>query len=176
MTVRRRICFDTETTGLYWRGGDRICEIGAVLVDENFRPIDRFHSYVNPQVPMSEGAFRVHGLASEFLADYPTFAEIADDFLAFTKDAELIAHNASFDVGFVNNELRLAKRPSLRQNGCTALCTLTLSRLLYPGIPHSLTALCRRFGVDDSARKKHGALLDAELLAQVARILLTRAA
>lgn len=170
---RPRICFDTETTGLYWRSGDRVCEIGAVRLDEDFRPVARFHSYVNPQRPMSEGAYRVHGLSAAFLADAPVFADIAADFLAFTKGAELIAHNAVFDVGFVNNELSIAGFPSLEENGCTALCTLTLSRLLYPGIRHSLTDLCRYFGIDDSRRVKHGALLDAELLAEVTKKLLT---
>ena len=182
---RPRICFDTETTGLYWRSGDRVCEIGAVRLDEDFRPVARFHSYVNPQRPMSEDAYRVHGLSDEFLSQAPTFAEIAPDFLAFTQGAELIAHkqgaeliahNAVFDVGFVNNELSIAGFPSLEENGCTALCTLTLSRMLYPGIRHSLTDLCRYFGVDDSRRVKHGALLDAELLAEVTKKLLTRGA
>ena len=162
----------------------KVCEIGAVRLDDDFRPVARFHRYVNPQRPMSEGAFRVHGLSDEFLSQAPTFAEIAPDFLAFTRGAELIAHNAVFDVGFVNNELSIAGFPSLEENGCpsleengcTALCTLTLSRLLYPGIRHSLTDLCRYFGVDDSRRVKHGALLDAELLAEVTKKLLTRGA
>lgn len=173
---RPRICLDTETTGLYWSSGDRVCEIGAVRLDNQFRPVERFHRYVNPQRCVSPGAYRVHGLSDAFLATAPTFAEIAPDFLRFTQGAELIAHNAAFDVGFVNHELSLAGMPSLAENGCTALCTLTLSRILYPGIPHSLSALCRRFGVDDSARVMHGALLDAELLAEIARILLTRCA
>ena len=161
----REIIFDTETTGLDPAGGDRIVEIGCVEIFNRVETGRHFHAYFNPERAMPADAEAVHGLTAIFLSDKPCFVERADDLLEFLEDSPLVAHNASFDFGFLNFELeRCGKSPV-----CTSrmVDTLTLARTRHPGAKHSLDALCMRFGIDRSHRVKHGALLDAQLLAQV---------
>ena len=161
----REIVFDTETTGLDPAGGDRIVEIGCVEMVNRAETGRHFHAYFNPERPMPAGAEAVHGLSDIFLSDKPRFSERAHELLEFLEDAPLVAHNAGFDFGFLNYELGLCGHPVV----CTSrmVDTLTLARSRHPGAKHSLDALCTRFGVDRSHRVKHGALLDAQLLAQV---------
>ena len=161
----REIVLDTETTGFDPEAGDRIVEIGAVEV-WNYVPTGRtYHQYINPQRSMPQGAFEVHGLGEAFLADKPAFAEVADAFLAFVRTDKLVIHNAEFDMKFLNAELARSLRPTLAST--RAIDTLGLAKRKFPGSPASLDALCRRFGVDNSSRTKHGALLDSEILAEV---------
>lgn len=161
----REIVLDTETTGFSPEDGDRIVEIGAVEL-LNHMPTGRvYHQYVNPKRDMPTSAFEVHGLSEDFLRDFPEFEAVAEDFLAFIGDAKLVIHNASFDMKFLNAELGWAKKPTLPMD--QAIDTLMIARSKFPGSPASLDALCRRFGVDNSAREKHGALLDSEILAEV---------
>lgn len=161
----REIVMDTETTGLDPADGHRIVEIGGVELF-NLVPTGRvYHQYINPERPMPEEARAVHGLDDTFLRDKPRFSEIADAFLAFVGEARLVIHNASFDMRFLNAELRRAQRPVLKDS--QAFDTLMIARKRFPGSPASLDALCRRFGIDNSAREKHGALLDSEILAEV---------
>lgn len=164
----RQIILDTETTGLSWEKGNRLVEIGCVELIGR-RPTGRsFQRYLNPEREMEPGAAEVTGLTLEFLADKPRFAEVVDEFLAFIAGAELVIHNADFDVGFINHELRLLGGdygPLERHAG--VLDTLKLARELYPGQRNSLDALCKRLGVDNRHRHLHGALLDAELLSDV---------
>ncbi len=161
----REIVFDTETTGLEAHKDDRLVEIGCVEVF-NYTPTgNTFHVYINPQRSMPVEAFRVHGLSEEFLKDKPLFAEIADDFLAFVGDSKLVAHNANFDMGFINAELkRLQKEPIPSER---VIDTLQLARRKHPNTSNKLDDLCARYGIDNSSRVLHGALLDAELLAEV---------
>ena len=161
----REIVFDTETTGLDHSGGDRIVEIGCVEMLNRSETGRHFHAYFNPDRRMPPGAEAVHGLSDIFLSDKPRFSERVEDLLDFIEDAPLVAHNASFDFGFLNCELNLCGRPTV----CTSrmVDTLALARTRHPGAKHSLDALCTRFGVDRTHRVKHGALLDAQLLAQV---------
>lgn len=161
----REIVFDTETTGLSPAGGDRVVEIGCVELFNRVETGRTFHSYFNPGRPMPSEAEEVHGLSDRFLSDKPNFHERCEELLEFIGDSPLVAHNAAFDFGFINHELGSCGRPSV----CTSrmVCTLTLARQKFPGAKHSLDALCTRFGVDRSQRVKHGALLDAQLLAQV---------
>ncbi|WP_333831422.1 DNA polymerase III subunit epsilon, partial [Pararhodobacter sp.] len=161
----REIVLDTETTGFEPSEGHRIVEIGAVELFNHMPTGNTYHQYINPQRDMPQEAFQVHGLGNDFLRDYPVFADIADAFLAFVSGARLVIHNAAFDMKFLNAELGWAKRPLLPDN--VALDTLTIARRKFPGSPASLDALCRRFGVDNSSREKHGALLDSEILAEV---------
>jgi DNA polymerase-3 subunit epsilon len=161
----REIVLDTETTGFDPATGDRLVEIGCVEL-VNFLPTGvTFHRYINPERDMPEGAFQVHGLSEEFLRGFPVFAHHVDDFLAFIADARLVIHNAEFDMKFLNAELARVGRPLLRFD--RVVDTLTLARSRFPGAQASLDALCRRFGVDRSARTLHGALLDSQLLAEV---------
>jgi len=161
----REIVFDTETTGLNPGGGDRIVEIGCIEVYNRVETGRSFHAYFNPDRDMPFDAQEVHGLTNLFLSDKPRFAELADELLDFLEDSPLVAHNASFDFGFLNFELeRCGKSPVSMSR---MVDTLTLARTKHPGAKHSLDALCMRFGVDRSQRIKHGALLDAQLLAQV---------
>lgn len=161
----REIVLDTETTGLDPLQGHRVVEIGCLEL-VNHMPTGRsFHVYLNPDRDMPMGAFQVHGLSEEFLSDKPRFPEVVDDFLAFIDDGALIAHNASFDVNFLNAELQRASRPVIP--GERVIDTLALARRKFPGANNSLDALCRRFNVDNSSRTLHGALLDSELLAEV---------
>ena len=170
--LRRRVCFDTETTGLSWRMGDRVVEVGAVELDEELKPVRRFQAYLNPERSVPWSAYRVHGLSTEFLSDKPLFSDVADDFLAFVSGAELIAHNAAFDHGFLNMELSRAGRPTLDDAGCTVTCTLRMARRLFPKRPNSLDALCQRLGVSAAGREVHGALRDSEILCDVYRSLM----
>ena len=161
----REIIFDTETTGLSPAGGDRMVEIGCVEMFNRVETGRTFHAYFNPERPMPSEAEAVHGLSDTFLSDKPLFADLVEDLLEFIADAPLIAHNATFDFGFLNHELsRCARDPICLSR---MICTLVIARTRHPGAKHSLDALCTRFGVDRSQRVKHGALLDAQLLAQV---------
>lgn len=161
----REIVLDTETTGFEPAEGHRIVEIGAVEL-ENHLPTGRtYHQYLNPERPMPPEAFEVHGLGDDFLRDKPLFRDCAQAFANFIGEARLVIHNASFDMKFLNAELKAAGRPGLPD--ARAIDTLMIARQKFPGAPASLDALCRRFGVDNSNRVKHGALLDCELLAEV---------
>ena len=164
----RQVVLDTETTGLYADRGDRIVEIGCIELLER-RPSGRmFHTYLNPDREFSAGAQEVTGLTLEFLADKPRFHEVADEFLAFVDGAELVIHNAAFDIGFLDAELaRLGPQFGKLQARCTVEDTLQMARTRYPGQRVSLDALCRRLGVDNAQRQLHGALLDAQLLTDV---------
>jgi len=161
----REIIIDTETTGLSHRGGDRIVEIGCIELLNHVPTGRTFHKYLNPERDMPAEAERVHGLSSAFLADKPLFATIADEFIAFIDGAPLIAHNAAFDLGFVNAELERLGYPRFPAD--RSIDTVEMARRKFPGAQASLDSLCRRFQIDTSRRTKHGALLDAELLAQV---------
>jgi DNA polymerase III subunit epsilon len=161
----REIILDTETTGLDPLRGDRLVEIGGVELVNQFPTGRTFHVYINPERDMPEEAFRVHGLSAEFLQDKPLFAAVADDFLSFAEGAKLVIHNASFDMGFINAELKRLGREPIPMD--RVLDTLTMARRRFPGGSNNLDALCSRFGIDNSKRTKHGALLDAELLAEV---------
>jgi DNA polymerase-3 subunit epsilon len=161
----REIVFDTETTGLDPYQGDRLVEIGCVELINGFPTGQSFHRYLNPERDMPEGAFKVHGLSIEFLKDKALFADVCDEFVAFIGDAPLIAHNAMFDLGFINAELERCKRAAVPRD--RLIDTLMLARRRYPAGPNKLDDLCGRFSIDLSRRTKHGALLDAELLAEV---------
>ncbi len=160
----REIVFDTETTGLSPLTGDRMVEIGCVELVNRVETGRTFHAYFNPGRPMPAGAEAVHGLSDAFLADKPAFHDLCEDLLEFLGDGPLVAHNASFDFGFLNHELSLCGRPLVCMT--RMVDTLAIARQRHPGAKHSLDALCTRFGVDRSLRIKHGALIDAQLLAQ----------
>ena len=163
----RQIVLDTETTGLDWRGGDRVIEIGCVeLINRNLTG-RHYHVFINPERDIDAGAFAVHGITAEFLADKPRFADIADEFEDFVRDAELVIHNASFDVGFLDHELGLLGRGRLEQICSGVIDTLKMAKEQNPGKKASLDALCDRFEIDNGHRTLHGALLDAEILAEV---------
>ena len=162
--MTREIVLDTETTGLNPAGGDRVVEIGGVELVNHIPTGRHFHKYVNPERQMTEDAFRVHGLSDEFLRDKPRFAEIAEEMLAFFGEATLIAHNAPFDVSFINAELDKIRRPGIRN---AIIDTVELAREKHPGARVSLDALCKHYGIDNSRRTLHGALLDSEILADV---------
>jgi DNA polymerase-3 subunit epsilon len=161
----REIVLDTETTGFEPGEGDRIVEIGAVELYNHMPTGKVYHQYINPERSMPKGAFEVHGLGDEFLRDKPVFKKIGQEFLDFVGDAIMVIHNASFDMKFLNAELGWAGFQLLPNK--QALDTLAIARKRFPGSPASLDALCRRFGVDNSSREKHGALLDSEILAEV---------
>ena len=163
----RQVVLDTETTGLEVREGHRLIEIGCVeLIDR--KPTGRqLHHYINPGRTIDEGAEAVHGITLEFLADKPDFASVKEDIVEFLQDAELIIHNAAFDVGFLDAEFKRARERRRTQDFCTITDSLALARAKYPGQKNSLDALCKRLGIDNSARTLHGALLDAEILAEV---------
>lgn len=161
----REIVLDTETTGFDPRTGDRMVEIGAVELINHMPTGQTFHQYINPERDMPQGAFEVHGLSEEFLRDFPVFADIAGAFLDFIGDATLVIHNAKFDVPFLNAELEWSNKPQIPMN--RAIDTLEMARKKFPGSPASLDALCRRFGIDNSHRTLHGALLDSQILAEV---------
>jgi len=163
----KQIILDTETTGLEPSEGHRVIEIGCVeLVDRRVSQ-NRYHQYLNPGREIEDGALEVHGISGEFLADKPAFEDVVDDFLTFVAGAELIIHNAPFDVGFIDNELALIGREDRLADHCTVLDTLEMARDLHPGQRNSLDALCKRYDVDNSSRTLHGALLDAEILGDV---------
>lgn len=161
----REIVLDTETTGFEPSEGHRIVEIGAVELFNHLQTGRTYHQYINPQRSMPKEAFEVHGLGDDFLRDKPVFKEVGQAFLDFIGDAKLVIHNAAFDMKFLNAELEWAGLPGLPWP--RAVDTLAIARQKFPGAPASLDALCRRFGVDNSAREKHGALLDSEILAEV---------
>ena len=161
----REIIFDTETTGIMPGDGHRVVEIGALEMVGRVLTGLSFHTYIDPCRPMPKDSQGVHGLSSAFLTGQPIFEAVVDEFLAFIGDSPLVAHNAVFDFGFINYELKRAGMRIIPDS--RAVCTLELSRKRHPGAKHTLDALCNRYGVDLSARTKHGALLDAELLAQV---------
>jgi len=163
----RQIILDTETTGLEHADGHRIIEIGCLEMIDRQLTGREFHRYLNPDRSVEHDAVSVHGLSDDFLADKPRFAEIADEFIEFIRGAELIIHNAAFDLGFLDSELeRLDNRPRIRELA-SILDTLELAREMHPGQRNSLDALCRRYDVDNTNRTLHGALLDSELLAEV---------
>lgn len=162
----RQIVLDTETTGLDPAQGHRVIEIGALEIVNRQPTGVTYHVYLNPQREIDAGAMAVHGLTNEFLADKPRFADIAPEFLEFVRDAELVIHNAPFDVGFLNAELAKLKEEPLKRY-CTVRDTLKMAKELHPGQKNNLDALCRRYEVDNSGRAFHGALLDAQLLAEV---------
>ncbi|MHA6718507.1 DNA polymerase III subunit epsilon [Sphingomonas sp. RS6] len=161
----REIVFDTETTGLSFSGGDRLVEIGCVELVNRVATGNHFHVYINPQRPMPVEAFNVHGLSERFLSDKPLFEDVVEDLLEFIGDSPMVAHNAGFDFGFLNGELGRCGRPLVDLS--RMVDTLVLARTRHPGAKHTLDALCSRYGIDLSARTLHGALLDAQLLAQV---------
>ncbi len=161
----REIVLDTETTGLDPNSGHRIVEIGCVETRHHITTGESFHVYINPERDMPEEAFNVHGLSEQFLSDKPVFAEVVEDLLSFIGDAPLVIHNADFDMKFLNAELKRVGRPLLDRD--RAVDTVTMARRKFPGAQANLDALCRRFEIDLSRRDKHGALLDAELLADV---------
>ena len=161
----REIVLDTETTGFEPSEGDRIVEIGAVELFNHLPTGNTYHQYINPERMMPKAAFEVHGLGDDFLRDKPVFKSIAQAFIDFIGDAQLVIHNAAFDMKFLNHELKAAGFDGLPYARATD--TLMIARAKFPGSPASLDALCRRFGVDNSAREKHGALLDSEILAEV---------
>jgi len=162
--MSREIVLDTETTGLSASGGDKIVEIGCVELYNHVPTGKNFHAYINPQRDMPEGAFRVHGLSAEFLSDKPLFAEIKDKFMEFIQNSTLIIHNAPFDMGFLNAELSNIKSPELKN---IIIDTVQLARQKHPGARVGLDALCKHYGIDNSKRTLHGALLDSEILAEV---------
>ena len=168
----RQIILDTETTGLEPKQGHRIIEIGCVEMINRKLTGNHYHQYINPQREVDVGAMEVHGISNDFLSDKPLFIDIVDDFLHYIKGAELVIHNAPFDVGFINHELMLAEKgtSSLYErvaDFCTILDTLVMARRMHPGQKNNLDILCRRYGIDNSHRELHGALLDAEILSDV---------
>ena len=166
--MTRQIVLDTETTGLEPSQGHRIIEIGCIEMVNRRLTNNHWHHYINPDRKVDDGAFDVHGISNEFLADKPRFHELVDDFLAFIDGAELIIHNAPFDVGFLNHEIKLLDEPRpLINDVCSVLDTLVMARQKHPGQKNNLDALCRRYEIDNSHRTLHGALLDSEILAEV---------
>jgi DNA polymerase III subunit epsilon len=161
----REIVLDTETTGLKPKSGDRVVEIGCVELVNHILTGEAYHVYINPERDMPDEAFQVHGLSEAFLEKHPVFEAVAGDFLSFISDAKLIIHNASFDMGFLNAELERLGQATIPMS--RSIDTVQMARARFPGAQASLDALCRRFEIDNSARTKHGALLDAELLAEV---------
>ncbi|MDP3621957.1 MAG: DNA polymerase III subunit epsilon [Polynucleobacter sp.] len=165
--MTRQVILDTETTGLNPATGDRVIEIGCVELI-NRRLTDRtFHHYINPERDIDAGAYAVHGLSREFLSDKPVFAQIADELIDFVAGAELIIHNAPFDLGFLDSEFALLKRTPFRAHAAAIIDTLVDARQMFPGKRNSLDALCERFSISNNHRTLHGALLDAQLLAEV---------
>jgi DNA polymerase-3 subunit epsilon len=165
---KRQIILDTETTGLDFKEGHRIIEIGCIEMVNRRLTGKAFHRYINPEHTIEPGAQEVHGIMNDFLKDKPLFAGVVDEFIRFIDGSELIIHNAPFDIGFINHEFRLLKRGLGKiEDSCSIIDTLTMARRLHPGQKNNLDILCKRYGVNNSHREWHGALLDAELLAQV---------
>ena len=159
------VILDTETTGLSNKEKHRIVEIGCIELSNQIPTNKVFHEYINPQRPVSEEAYKIHGYSDKFLSDKKTFAEISEDFLNFIKDKKLIIHNAPFDLSFLNYEMRLIKKKEIDKKNI--IDTLEIARAKYPGSQNSLDALCKRFNIDNSKRKKHNALIDCHLLKEV---------
>ena len=163
--MAREIVFDTETTGFDPENGDRLVEIGAVELINHIPTGVTYHQYINPERDVPEEAYKIHGLSYEYLKDFPTFAQVADEWVEFVGDATLVAHNAKFDINFINYELK-----QLGKDGYSwdrVVDTLEIAKILFPGARNNLDALCRRFNVDNTERTLHGALLDAQLLVEV---------
>jgi len=166
--IMKQIVLDTETTGLEPKHGHRIIEIGCVEIINRRNTDQHFHQYLNPDREIDDGAFDVHGISNEFLSDKPRFADIAQEFIDFIRDSELIIHNAPFDVGFLNAELeKLGKKWGKVEDYCSVVDTLLLAREKHPGQKNNLDALCKRYEIDNSQRDLHGALLDAQILLDV---------
>lgn len=165
--MTRQIFLDTETTGLSPESGDRIIEIGCVEMVNRRLTGRHLHFYINPERPNHEDAVRIHGLTDEFLADKPVFATLADEIMDYCQGAEIIIHNAGFDLGFLDAELKRLNRGRFREHVAGVIDSLTMAREMFPGKSNSLDALCRRLEVDNTHRTLHGALMDAELLAEV---------
>jgi len=163
----RQIFLDTETTGLEIRDGNRIIEIGCVEMMARTLTNNNYHQYIQPDRESEEGALKVHGITTEFLADKPRFGDIVDDFLTYIEGAELIIHNAPFDVAFINHELSLLGHPKKLEDYCEITDSLVLARQMHPGQRNSLDALCKRYDIVNEHRQLHGALLDSEILADV---------
>jgi DNA polymerase III subunit epsilon len=163
----RQVFLDTETTGLHAEGGDRVIEIGCVELVNRKLTGNNLHFYLNPGRDSHEEALAIHGITTEFLRDKPKFEDMVESLLAYLQDAHVIIHNAAFDVGFLNTELKLAGRPAFKEHVASVVDTLVMAKEMFPGKRNSLNALCDRLGVDNSGRTLHGALLDAELLADV---------
>ena len=164
----RQVILDTETTGLEPKEGHRIIEIGCVEIINRKKTEKNFHQYLNPEREIEDGAFDIHGLSNEFLADKPLFSDVAQELIDFIRDSEVIIHNAPFDIAFIDVELkRLGKQWGKMENYCRVLDTLPMARDLHPGQKNSLDALCSRYEVDNSQRELHGALLDAQILLDV---------
>jgi len=163
----RQIFLDTETTGLHAEGGDRVIEIGCVEMFNRKLTGNNLHFYLNPGRDSHEDALRIHGITTEFLRDKPKFEAVVDELLAYVQDAEVIIHNATFDLGFLNKEMELLGRPRFKDYVSGVIDTLVMAKEMFPGKRNNLNALCDRLGVDNSGRTLHGALLDAELLADV---------
>jgi DNA polymerase-3 subunit epsilon len=161
----REIVLDTETTGLDPKDGHRLVEIGCIELVNHIATGESYHQYINPERDMPAGAFEVHGLSAEFLSGFPVFADVANAFVDFIGNSPLVIHNAAFDMGFLNSEMKRLNKPSLPMS--QSVDTVAMARKLFPGAPASLDALCRRFAIDNSVRTRHGALVDAELLAEV---------
>lgn len=164
----RQIILDTETTGLEPKQGHRIIEIGCVELINRRKTDQHYHQYINPDREIDDGAFNVHGISNEFLSDKPRFKDIAQEFIDFIRNSEIIIHNAPFDVGFIDAELKkLGRKWGKTEHYCTVIDTLTMAREKYPGQKNSLDALCKRYEIDNSKRDLHGALLDAQILLDV---------
>ncbi len=163
----RQVVLDTETTGLEVSKGHRVIEIGCVEIQNRRRTDNKFHVYINPERDIDEAAEEVHGISRAMLADKPVFTDILESFVDFVTGAELVIHNADFDTGFIDREIELAGSAMRISDCCSVIDTLTLARQMHPGQRNSLDALCRRYQIDNSGRDLHGALLDAELLADV---------
>lgn len=167
MLHNKLIMLDTETTGLKPQDGHRIIEIGALVVYNREVTEEHYHQYINPMHKVDEEAFTVHGLSNEFLSDKPLFERIADDFIAFVTGAELVIHNAAFDVGFLNHEFKLCNKNIQLEDICKITDSLAYAKKKHPGAKNNLDALCKRYGISNEHRTLHGALLDSEILAQV---------
>lgn len=163
--MAREIVFDTETTGFDPENGDRLVEIGAVELINHIPTGVTYHQYINPERDVPEEAYKIHGLSYEYLKDFPTFVQVADEWVEFVGDATLVAHNAKFDINFINYELNQLGKEGYSWD--RVVDTLEIAKILFPGARNNLDALCRRFNVDNTERTLHGALLDAQLLAEV---------
>lgn len=167
MTEKRLIMLDTETTGLKPEAGHRVIEIGAVVLENRQITRESFHQYINPEFAVEQGALEVHGISNEFLQDKPTFDVIVEDFMAFIDGAVLVMHNAPFDVKFLNNELMLCQYGQQLEQVAEIVDSLVIAKQKHPGARNNLDALCKRYGINHAHRTLHGALLDAQILAQV---------
>jgi DNA polymerase-3 subunit epsilon len=167
MTENRYVMLDTETTGLKPEAGHRIIEIGAVVLENRQLTRETYHQYINPEFEVEQGALEVHGISNEFLQDKPRFDDIMNDFMAFIDGAVLVMHNAPFDVKFLNNELKICRHQNQLEQVADIVDSLVIAKQKHPGARNNLDALCKRYGISNAHRTLHGALLDAQILAQV---------